>query len=88
MKFRRTQLAGLVSQFGKEVGRSHPIPSPEQKVVAADQNVRIVGWRVQKRRDGARRLDFKFEMLDQRQTLILPCILVAEDVRQLAADLS
>jgi hypothetical protein len=88
MKLQRTQLAGLVTQFEKEVGRSQPIPSPEQKVVAPDQNVRIVGWRVQKRRDGARRLDFKIEMLDQGQTLTLPCILVPEDVRQLAADLS
>jgi hypothetical protein len=88
MKLQRTQLAGLVTQFEKEVGRSQSIPSPEQKVVAPDQNVRIVGWRVQKRRDGARRLDFKIEMLDQGQTLTLPCILVPEDVRQLAADLS
>ena len=26
MKLQRTQLAGLVAQFEKEVGRSHPIP--------------------------------------------------------------
>ena len=62
MKFQRAQLAGLVSQFEKEVGRNQPGPPPEQKIVAPDQNVRIVGWQVQKRRDGARRLTFKVEM--------------------------
>ena len=88
MKLQRTQLAGLVAQFEKEVGRSQPIPSPEKKVVAPDQNVRIVGWRVQKRRDGARRLTFKVELPDQGQTVTLPCVLVPEDVQQLTSDLS
>ena len=31
MKFQRAQLAGLVSQFEKEVGRNQPGPPPEQK---------------------------------------------------------
>ena len=88
MKFQRNQLAGLILQFEEEVGRSEPFPPREHKVMAPDQNVRIVGWQVQKRRDGTRRLTFKVEMLDQGQTLTLPCILVPEDVRQLAADLS
>ena len=88
MKFQRTQLAGIVSQFEKEVGRNQPGPPPEQKIVAPDQNVRIVGWQVQKRRDGARRLTFKVEMPDQGQTMTLPCILVPEDVQQLTSDLS
>ena len=65
MKFQRPQLAGLVSQFEKEVGHSQPVPPPEHKVVfVPDQNVGIVGWQVQKRRDGARRLTFKVELPD------------------------
>ena len=88
MKLQRTQLAGLISQFEEEVGRSEPVPPPEHKVVPPDQNVRIVGWQVQKRRDGTRRLTFKVEMPDQGQTMILPCILVPEDVQQLTNDLS
>ena len=88
MKFQRPQLAGLVSQFEKEVGRSQPVPPPEHKIVAPDQNVRIVGWQVQKRRDGVRRLSFKVEMPDQGQTMTFPCILVPEDVQQLTSDLS
>jgi hypothetical protein len=87
MKFQRAQLAGLVSQFEKEVGRNQPGPPPAQRL-APDKNVRIVGWQVQKRRDGARRLTFKVEMPDQGQTMTLPCILVPEDVQQLTSDLS
>ena len=49
MKFQRPQLAGLVSQFEKEVGHAQVVPPP---VLFADENVRIVGWQVQKR--GAR----------------------------------
>src|SRR4030081_1145645 len=33
MKFQRPQLAGLVSQFEKEVGHSQPVPPPEHKVI-------------------------------------------------------
>ena len=87
MKFLRTQLAGLISQFEGEVGRRQPVPPPEQKLVP-EQNVRIVGWQVQKRRDGARRLTFKVELPDQGQTVTLPCVLIPDDVRQLTADLS
>ncbi len=57
-------------------------------MLVPDQNVRIVGWQVQKRRDGARRLTFKVELPDQGQTVTLPCILVPEDVQQLTNDLS
>jgi hypothetical protein len=88
MKFQRPQLAGLVSQFEKEVGRGQPVPPPEHKMLVTDQNVRIVGWQVQKRRDGARRLTFKVELPDQGQTVTLPCVLVPEDVHQLTSDLS
>ena len=84
MKFQRPQLAGVVSQFAKEVGHA---ASTEHRITS-DQNVRIVGWQVQKRRDGARRLTFKVELPDQGQTVTLPCVLIPEDVRQLAADLS
>ena len=88
MKFQRPQLAGLVSQFEKEVGRGQPVPRPEHKMLVTDQNVRIVGWQVQKRRDGARRLTFKVELPDQGQTVTLPCVLIPEDVQQLTSDLS
>ena len=89
MKFQRPQLAGLVSQFEKEVGLSQPVPPPEHKVIfVPDQNVGIVGWQVQKRRDGARRLTFKVELPDRGQTMTLQCILVLEDVQQLTRDLS
>jgi hypothetical protein len=81
IKFQRTQLAGLPSQFEKEVGRSAPVPPPEHKIVAPDQNVRIVGWQVQKRRDGAQRLTFKVEMPAQGQTMTLPCILGSELIK-------
>jgi hypothetical protein len=85
MKFQRPQLAGLVSQFEKEVGHAQVVPPP---ILFADQNVRIVGWQVQKRRDGARRLTFKVELPDQGQLLTLPCVLIPEDVQQLTSDLS
>ena len=89
MKFQRPQLAGLVSQFEKEVGHGQPVPPPEHKVIfVPDQNVGIVGWQVQKRRDGARRLTFKVELPDHGQTVTLQCILVPEDVQQLTSDLS
>jgi hypothetical protein len=88
MKFQRGHLAGLFSQFEEEVGRNDPAHPPEQKIVAPDQNVRVVGWQVQKRRDGARRLTIKVVMPDQGQTMTLPCILVPEDVQQLISDLS
>jgi hypothetical protein len=86
MKFQRPQLAGLVSQFEKEVGHGQAVPPPEHRILVADQNVRIVGWQVQKRRDGARRLTFKVELPDQGQTVTLPCVLIPEDV-QLTSDL-
>jgi hypothetical protein len=88
MKFQRPQLAGLVSQFEKEVGHRQAVPPPEHRILVADQNVRIVGWQVQKRRDGARRLTFKVELPDQGQTVTLPCVLIPEDVQQLTSDLS
>ena len=89
MKFQRPQLAGPVSEFEKEVGRRSVGPSlPEHKPPLPDQDARIVGWQVQKRRDGARRLTFKVELPDQAQTLILACVLVPEDVEQLTRDLS
>ena len=87
MKFQRPQLAGLVSQFEKEVGHGQAVPPPEHRILVADQNVRIVGWQVQKRRDGARRLTFKVELPDQGQTVTLPCVLIPEDVQQLTSDL-
>ena len=87
MKFQRPQLAGLVSQFEKEVGHGQAVPPPEHRILVADQNVRIVGWQVQKRRDGARRLTFKVELPDQGQTVTLPCVLIPEDVQQLTNDL-
>src|SRR3981081_4345370 len=86
MKFQRPQLAGLVSQFEKEVGHGQAVPPAEHRILVADQNVRIVGWQVQKRRDGARRLTFKVELPDQGQTVTLPCVLIPEDV-QLTSDL-
>ena len=88
MKFQRSQLAGLIAQFEEEVGRSQAVPPPEQKTFVSDQNVRMVGWQVQKRRDGARRLTFKVELPDHGQTLTFPCVLVPEDVQLLTSDLS
>jgi len=88
MKFQRSQLAGLIAQFEEEVGRSQAVPAPEQKTFVSDQNVRMVGWQVQKRRDGARRLTFKVELPDHGQTLTFPCVLVPEDVQLLTSDLS
>ena len=88
MKFQRSQLAGLIAQFEEEVGRSQAVPPPEQKTFVSDQNVRMVGWQVQKRRDGARRLTFKIELPDHGQTLTFPCVLVPEDVQLLTSDLS
>ena len=88
IKLQRPQLAGLVAQFEKEVGRSQAVPPPEQKTFVSDQNVRMVGWQVQKRRDGARRLTFKVELPEHGQTLTFPCVLVPEDVQQLTNDLS
>jgi hypothetical protein len=87
MKFQWRQLAGLVSQFEREVGYAQAVPPPEHGILA-DKNVRIVGWQVQKRRDGVRRLTFKVELPDQGQILTLPCVLIPEDVQQLTSDLS
>jgi hypothetical protein len=89
----RIRCAGDQKKFGgrasrREVRRNRPGPPTEQKIVAPDQNVRVVGWQVQKRRDGARRLTIKVVMPDQGQTITLPCILVPEDVQQLISDLS
>ena len=88
MKFQRSQLAGLMAQFEKEVGRSQAVTPPEQKTFVSDQNVRMVGWQVQNRRDGARCLTLKVELPDHGQTLTFPCVLVPEDVQQLTNDLS
>jgi hypothetical protein len=79
-----TGLGRTGTRQSEEVGHA---PSTEHRI-PSNQNVRIVGWKVQKRRDGARRLTFKVELPDQGQTVTLSCVLIPEEVRQLTADLS
>jgi hypothetical protein len=41
MKFQRPQLAGLVSQFEKEVGHGQAVPPPEHRILVAPKRCSI-----------------------------------------------
>jgi hypothetical protein len=86
MKLQQKQVAGLISKL--ESGPGSTNRSPNHENLGSESNGRIVGWQVQKRRDGARRLTFAVELPDQGRTVTLPCLLIPEDVRLLASDLS
>ena len=64
-------------------GKPQPHKSSNHNALPSDHEVRIVGWQVEKRADGARRLNFAVELPDQGRTVTLSCILIPEDVRLL-----
>ena len=83
MNSERPQLAGLVSEFEKEVGRrSVGPPTPGAQATTARPRCSHCRMASAEKTKMARRLTFKVELPDQAQTLILRCVLVPEDVEQ------